>query len=138
MAVVLILGVLASAAVLRLGSGSLGTLGAETDAQRIALDLRQARRRAISHGADHCVKFLSDSGGVHGYGVYRRDTGGDIAVDALREVPSHITVSPSHAQCEFSFEGQAAAAYQIDVAGGTRSWTVSVIPLTGAVRVTSN
>ena len=61
-----------------------------------------------------------------------------LTLESLREVPTGVTITASHAQAEFTFEGQALAAYSIVVAGPSRSWTVSVVPVSGAVRCLQN
>lgn len=133
--VVAVLAVLAAAAVSRFGATSLANLGANADARRIALDLYQAQRRAISTGDNHFVQFNSSGGSVISYALYRRTGGGDVLVDSARQVASDMTITASATEAEFTFEGTALAAYQIDVAGPDRTWTISVIPATGAVRV---
>ena len=133
--VVTLLGVLAMVGLSRYGQSTIGSLGAQGDARRIALDLLQAQRRAISTGDNHYVQFNPAIGPASSYQLMQRTPGGPQAVDALHEIPAGVTVSPSQAQAEFTFEGAALAAYQIGVAGPKRDWTISVVPVTGAIRV---
>ena len=50
-------------------------------------------------------------------------------------MPVDVTVTSVQTTLEFDFEGAALASYLINVAGPDRSWTVSVIPVTGAIQV---
>jgi type II secretory pathway pseudopilin PulG len=137
-AVVTVVGLLAAAAVTRFGTGAESTIGAEADARRIALDLLQAQRRSIGTGNNHFVQFNSSGGAVVSYTLYRRTGSGDVQVESLRMVPTGVTVTASHSVAEYNFEGQALAAYSITVSGPSRSWTVSVVPVSGAIRCLAN
>ena len=133
-----VIGLLAAAAISTYGTGSLRTIGAEADARRIALDLLQSQRRSISTGSNHYVQFNSSGGSVTSYTVYKRVGGSSTQVESTRAVPTGVAITASHTQAEFTFEGQALAAYSIVVAGPSRSWTVSVVPVSGAVRCLQN
>ncbi len=135
-AVVSLLGIMAAAGISRYGGLTLGNLGAQGDARRIALDMLQARRRAISTGDNHFLQFTPGVGPATGYTLYRRTSGGAIVVEAVRQVPDHVTITSTSSICEFTFEGTSLAAYQVTVAGPNRSWQVSVVPVTGTIRVT--
>ena len=134
--VVAILGLFATMAVTRFGHASLANVGARGFARKLALDLLQAQRRAISTGDNHYVQFQSAGGAITGNTLMRRGAGGDVAVDSLRSVPKDVVVTASHTICEYAFEGAALASYTVTVAGPDRSWRVQVTPATGAVRVT--
>ena len=136
--VLAILGILAAAGMARWGRDLIKNVGAETDARRIALDLHQARRRAISTGSNHLVRFNPSVGAATSFTVYRRSGMSVTAVEATRDVPAGVTVTPSHADAEFTFEGTSLAAYSITVAGPSKSFTVSVVTATGAIRVVQN
>ncbi len=135
--VLVLLGVFAAVAAARLGPGPLQNFAARADARRLALDLHQAQRRSIATGDNHYLEFTTSGGQAVGYTLYRRLSGGGVqAVDEYREFTQDETVTVSHAQAEFNFEGAALAAYQMTLAGPNRSWQVTVIAATGAVRVT--
>jgi prepilin-type N-terminal cleavage/methylation domain-containing protein len=134
-AVVTILGFFAIVAVSRIGSGTLDNFGAQADARRLAVDLLQARRRSIATGENHYVNFTIAGGEATGYTLYRRDGGGDVAVDSLHEFPANVVVTSSHDDAEFTFEGMALAAYQIELTGPEQTWRVNVVPVTGAIDV---
>jgi len=136
--ILVVLGVLTFAAISRFSGSTLGVIGAQGEARRVALDFFQARRRAISTGDNHFLRFDSSGGSIVSYTLVRRADGGDVVVDAVRMVPSHVTITSTHSECEFNFQGQALANYQVTVAGGDRSWTVSAIPVTGTIRAQEN
>jgi hypothetical protein len=46
-----------------------------------------------------------------------------------------VRVIASATELHFNFEGEAAAAYQVDFTGKGRNWRVNVVPITGAVVV---
>src|SRR5262249_48127408 len=135
---VAVIGLLAAAVAITYGTGAIRTIGAEADARRIALDLLQSQRRAISTGSNHYVQFNSSGGSVTSYTVYRPVGASSTQIEARRTVPTGVTITASHSQAEFTFDGQALAAYSITVAGSSKSWTVSVVPASGAIRCVQN
>jgi hypothetical protein len=70
--------------------------------------------------------------------MYRRTAGGDVAVEQTRAAPAGVVATASHTILEFDFGGAALAGYSITVAGPNRSWTVSTVMATGAVRTTAS
>jgi Tfp pilus assembly protein FimT len=134
--VLTLLAVFTAVAIARIGVNPLKNFASQSDARRLASDLIQARRRAISTGDNHYVEFITSGGVATSYTVYRRLDGGSVqAVDASRSFVQQETVSVSHSQAEFDFEGAALAAYQITFTGPDRTAQVTVVPVTGAVRV---
>ena len=101
----------------------------------MALDFLQAQRRAISTGDDHYLKFISAGGEIDGYQLYQDLVSGDVTIDSYRTFPDQLTVTVSHTQMDFTFEGKANAAYQVTLTGPNRTWRVDVVPMTGAARV---
>jgi hypothetical protein len=139
LAVLMLIAVFTAVAMARLGVEPLKNFASQSDARRLASDLIQARRRAISTGDNHYLEFTSSGGAVTGYTVYRRLSGGGVAaVDAARTFVQQETVGVSHTQMEFNFEGAALAAYQVTFTGPDRTAQVTVVPVTGAVRVTGS
>jgi type II secretory pathway pseudopilin PulG len=137
LAVVVVLGILAAITVGRLAPNTLYNVGAQTDAQRLAVDLLQARQRSIATGENHYLDFTTGGGGTAtGYTLYRRSASqGDVAVDEPHQFPSDVVVSVSHSNAEFTFEGAALAAYQITLTGPDQTWRVEVVTVTGTARV---
>lgn len=139
MAVVILIGIFAAVAIMRLGPGVLPSFAGKADARRLALDLQLAQRRAISTGIKHYIKLESVGSKYTGYTLYQRASSSgsaDIAVDSFREFATTDTISSSHAQFEFSFDGTALAAYELKIASSNQVSKVSVVPMTGAVQLT--
>lgn len=132
--VVAIVALVAAAGFARFGTSTLENLGGDGFARRLALDMMQARRRTIATGDNHYLQLTVASGKVTAYTLFRRASGGSVAVDAVRTVPSGVNVTTSYTTLEFDFDGAALAAYALSIAGPKRSWTVSTIMATGAVR----
>ena len=135
-AVVTIAGLLAAVAIGRLGVGSLANAGSQADARRLAFDLLAIQRRAIATGDNHYVELASADGRFVGYTAYRVSADGDVPVDSPRVFSAGLDVQASHTRAEFTFEGAAIEAYQFTLSAPDRSWQVTVVPVTGAVRVT--
>jgi prepilin-type N-terminal cleavage/methylation domain-containing protein len=138
LAVITLMGVLAAVGVSRMDRGTLLNVGAQGDARRIAIDLHQARRRAISTGDNHFVRFSLTGGHATSFVVHRRTISGSTVVEAVRTVPDDVVVVPNAIDNEFTFDGTSLAAYSIVVTGGSKSWTVTVVPATGTTRVVQN
>lgn len=136
LAVVLILGLFAAVAMVRIGPGTLSDIEARTEARRVAADLRQARRRSIATGDNHYLSFTTGAGGtVTGYTFLRRTLSGSIPVDQPHPFPADLAAVSSHAEAEFNFEGLSLASYQITLTGPHQTWRVTVVPATGTARV---
>jgi prepilin-type N-terminal cleavage/methylation domain-containing protein len=137
-AVLAIVALVAAAGVSRFGSSTLENVGAEGFARKLALDLMQARRRTIATGDNHYLQLTLAGPNVTDYTMYRRAAGGDVVVDEQRNVPSGATVVASATTLEFDFGGASLAAYTVTVSGPSRTWTVSTVMATGAVRTVAN
>jgi len=128
-----ILAAMAAVAMSRMGSSLVANLRSTTDARRLSLDLLQAKRRAIASGDDHYL-LLSGAGPYTGYTLYRQTSGGDVAVDTPRMFPAEVVVTSTHNQLQYTFEGNALAAYQVTLTAPDRTWQLSVTPATGTVQ----
>jgi Tfp pilus assembly protein FimT len=133
--VVSIVGLLTATAITTFGTSTLSNGGAEGFARKLALALIHARRATISTGDNHFVQLSPSAANATSFAIYRRTSGGNVQVDASRSVPNDVNLSGSHAILEFDFDGAALAGYSLTVAGDNRSWTVSVVTLTGMVSV---
>lgn len=133
--VAVILSLLTGAVLTRYGDNALGNGGAEGFARKLALSLVHARRSTVATGDNHFLQLTSSGGSVVSYALIRRASGGDIQVDETRTVPLDVTVTSADSELEFDFEGSALGSYSITVAGPDRSWSVSVVLLTGATQV---
>lgn len=135
-AVLAIIAILATAGISRFGSGALATGGAEGFVRELALALNHARRASIATGDNHYLQLSPSAGSVTSYALYRRKASGNVQVDETQTVPQGVAVAASAAQLEFDFDGAALAGYTVTITGPVRSWSLSVIALTGTVRVT--
>jgi len=133
--VLTLLGILAAVGMTRYGHTTLGNLGAQGDARQIALDLLQTQRRAISTGNNHSLRLSPSSGPAESYSLIERTGGSEVVVDGPYPIPTGVTVTASHSELEFTFEGSALNSYEITVAGPQRSWKIVVVPVTGTIRV---
>ncbi|MBM3999566.1 MAG: prepilin-type N-terminal cleavage/methylation domain-containing protein [Planctomycetes bacterium] len=133
--VVTLMGIFASVAAARFGPTLFGDFGSRSDARRVSLDLLRAQRAAIMTGDNHFLEFTTQGGKTTGYQIRRVVESGSEPADAFREFTKEVAVTVSHPRAEFNFEGQALAAYQVRLAGKNRSWSVTVVPVNGAVRV---
>ncbi len=133
--VVSLIGILTAMAAMRWGTGGRGDFGSQAAARRLALNLLHARRATVATGDNHFVQFDMQSGKAVGFQLYRAASGGDETADAYYAFPSDFTVTVSHTEAEFDFEGQALAAYQITLAGPHRTWQVDVAVLSGGIKV---
>ena len=136
-AVLLLLGMLAGLTA-RLAP-DLADMASRVDSRKLALDLEQARRRAISTGDNHLLVFQQSGGAIVGYTVHRRiDVSTTEAVDQYRPFADELTVSVSPGNPEFTFEGAATAACTITVTGSDKVQTLSVLPATGAIAISES
>jgi type II secretory pathway pseudopilin PulG len=131
-AVVLIIGLVGAVVVTSYGGSAVADAGAQGFARRLALDCLQARRRAISTGDNHLLRFTLAGGEATQYALYRRQGAALELVDSLRPVPDDVTVGTAGAvDVEFAFTGEALASHAITVQGPHRSLTVVVFQVTG-------
>jgi prepilin-type N-terminal cleavage/methylation domain-containing protein len=135
-AVVVIIGIVAASVATRFGFSTIANTGAEGFARELSMDCLQARRRAISTGNDHTVRFTVSGGKATQYAVYRRGSSGDVLVDQAHFVPDDVIVTPNSTDFEFTFTGDTLAPYTAVVQGPDRSWNVTVVQATGKALVT--
>jgi len=130
--VVLIVGLVGAVAVTRYGGSAIADVGAQGFARRLALDCLHARRRAISSGDNHLLRFTIAGSEATQYALYRRQGASVVLVDSVRTVPDDVTVTTGGAvDVEFTFTGEALASYGINVQGPNRSRSVTVYQVTG-------
>jgi hypothetical protein len=135
-AVVAVLALLTLTGISRFGHGSLANGGTEGFSKTLSLALVHARRATISTGDNHYLQLSPASGNVTSFVLTRRTGSGDLEVDQIRTVPEDVTVTSTLRELEFDFDGTALAAYSVSIAGPNRSWSVTIVPLTGAVEAT--
>jgi len=136
LAVAAIIGVVALGAAGAFRPQTVGDLDGRVTAERIAWDLRQARRRAIAVGDNHLLVCQTSGSNVTSYTLNRRLPDTSLTpVDAARAIPTYVTVTATSTTPEFAFEGDALAGYTFTVVTPHRTWTVTVAQATGSVRV---
>lgn len=136
--VVSIIGLVAGMAILKFGHTTYEATDGNGFSRRLALDLAQARRRAIATGDDHYVQFTRSSGVVVSYAVVRDPSGSDYYVDDVIGVPTGVSVTTGSDTLTYDFTGALTA-------GGTSSllridgtdyyWNLTIYHATGRVEV---
>ena len=107
--------------------------GSRSEARQLSLALLQAQRASITTGDNHFVSF--DAITASNYCVMRVTGSGNTLVDGPHLLEPDSTVSVSATRMEFTFEGQALGDYTITLQGENRAWQMTVIRISGAVRV---
>jgi hypothetical protein len=131
-AVALMVGLLGVMAATRYGTATVSDIGAQGFARQVALDCSHARRLAIATGDNHLLRFTFSGSNATQYALYRRQGGSTTVVDQVNTVPAGVTVTTGGASdLEFTFLGEALAAYTITVQAPDRTWTVTVPQVTG-------
>jgi type II secretory pathway pseudopilin PulG len=130
-----LIGIFASVVAMRFGRTLFSEFGANSLARELSLDLLTCQRAAITTGDDHFLSFVVSGGNATSYSLIRDTAGGDVLVDGPKTFSEDVTVTVSHAEMRFNFEGSAAANYSLLLTGQNRQWQVDVVPITGAVSV---
>lgn len=139
LAVVTLIGIFATVAIARYGRSIFGNFGSESDSRRVALAMYAAKRAAISTGLNHGVQFGSGTNGATTFSIVRiASDGGLTTIEGPHTIPREVSVTPNANLMVFTFEGQASAAYTVDLAGSHRRFQVSVVPITGAISTAAN
>lgn len=118
------------------GRTLIGNYSSQADARRVGLALLQAKRRTISSGVTHGVQLHSSGGSITSFSVVSIVAGVPAVVDGPTAFSGNLTVTSSHTQLTYDFEGKAGAAYWVLLAGPSITWRIDVTPLTGAVSTT--
>ena len=134
-AVIAVLGVLAIAGISRFGSEAIANGAAQGLARKLSLALTHARRATIATGDNHYVQLTPSSGDITAFATIRRGDGGDVQIDQSMTVPADVNVTSIARELEFDFDGSALSSYNVTISAPTRSWQITVVPLTGAIRV---
>jgi hypothetical protein len=121
---------------MRVGRTLFAEFGANATARELSLALLVCQRSAIKTGDDHFLQFTVSGGQATAYRLVRDDGGGGVLVDGPKPLSGDVTTTVSATEMRFRFDGSAAAAYQIDLVGDQRRWRITVVPVTGTVRVT--
>jgi len=103
---------------------------AYTVAHRLAVDIRYARRLAITNAKDHIVRFSPIGGPYTGYRILRKEDAGETQVGEFRWIPERITCTGTE---EFTFQprGNASSDGTVSLSAGSNQYNVNVIATTG-------
>jgi type II secretory pathway pseudopilin PulG len=130
--VVFIIGIVSAMAVTRYSTTTLADIGATGFARRVALDCAQARRRAISTGTNHLLRFTLSGGNATQYALYSHSGATYTVVDDVHAVPANVTVTTGGVtDVEFKFTGEANATNTNTITAPDRNKTVTVTQVTG-------
>lgn len=135
-AAITLMAVVAAIVVGRNGRTLVGNYSSQADARRVGLALLQAKRRTISTGVTHAVQLNSSGGSIDSFSVVSIVGGVPTVVDGPTSFSTNVTVTASHTQMTYDFEGKASAAYWLQFAGPNITWRIDVVPLTGTVGTT--
>jgi len=138
LAVLLLIGLVATMAIPKFGHSAYQSVDAERFARQLALDFSQARRRAITTGDDHILYFQRSSGAVTGYVMYRDATGGEEQADELVTLPAGATATTATDVWRLQFDGSLSTAGTnsiIRIDGAKFYWNVTVYHATGWAKV---
>lgn len=131
LAVVMLMGVLASSVAMRYGREILGDTGVRSKASELSIGLNQAQRAAIRSGIPHGVTFAGNLNQVQSWSVVRFDHDGtETVVDGPYTMAQDFTLSVDSKEIVFDFEGNGTSQINAQFSGPNRSWSVSVMPLT--------
>jgi len=137
--VVLFIGILAVVAIPRLNFAVISKYKAEAMAKKIVTDLRLTRRLAISEAANNTKGFeliMLGAGPYTGYKIENSDT---MATVASHTIDSDVSVTGA---VKFKFEPlgnlQTGGDLQLSVSAEGKSFTITVIQATGAVKCAEN
>lgn len=135
LAVVTILGIVASIAMARFGRSIMADFGSHAEARQLSLAFLHAQRASITTGDNHYVAF--DATSATSYSLFRVTGTGDVLVDGPHPLESDSTITVSATRMEFTFEGQTEGLidYTVTLQGENRTWQMTIIPISGAVQV---
>jgi len=138
--IVLFLGILAAIAVPRLNFAIISRQRADTVARKIVTDLRRTRRLAISDAANNSKGYELKMVGSAPYNAYEIEN-----MDTHETVDSHstanVTVScPTGHKFKFGPLGElkSGSGNSLTISAAGRSFTITIIPATGAIKCVEN
>ena len=128
MMIIATIGMLTAMSIPRTGHRDRNT--AYTTARRLVVDMRYARRLAITDTKDHIVRFSPTGGPYTQYGIFRKEDDGETQVGESRQIPERITCTGTE---EFVFQppGNASSNGKVSLSTGNNQYNVNVIAATG-------
>jgi type II secretory pathway pseudopilin PulG len=134
--VVTLMGTLSTVVVTRYGRDIFGDLGARSEAHRLWLDMQRAKSVAIRNGSMVSVFFdKGPSGQYSGYRLAEGPVEKQTVIGEPTQFGADINVTTTSSTIQFSFEGHASTACVVNLKGPNRSWGLTVVPLTGSVKI---
>jgi len=131
LAVITLMGVLASSVAMRYGREIFGDTGVRSKAGELSIGLNHAQRAAIRSGIPHGVAFAGSLGKVQSWSIVRLDhDGSETVVDGPYVMAEDYTLSVDSNEIVFDFEGNGTSQISAMFSGPNRRWSVSVMPLT--------
>ncbi|QEF98746.1 hypothetical protein Mal15_28010 [Stieleria maiorica] len=133
--VVTLLGVFATAALMRFGRDTFGDTGARSQARLLSLAMLHAQRAAIRTGDSHGVVMQGPAAAATSWTVVRRrQDGSKVTVEGPHAVAERVRVSANASEMWFDFEGIGSQPFAAQLRGPNRSYTVHVEPWTRMIR----
>ena len=133
--VITLLGVFASAVMMRLGASVFADTGARIEARLMSNALLRSQRAAIQTGDTHGLIFHGPHSSVTGWSIFqRRPDGTRVTIEPTHHFASEVDVSTNHAEVEFDFEGNGTTTFHAKLTGPNRAYEVHVEPLTRMIR----
>ena len=139
--IVMWLGILAAIAVPRLNLAAISKHKAQTTARKIVTDLRLTRRLAISDAANNTKGFELKMVGSVPYTRYEIENVDTHATVASHTLDSDVSIScPTGPRFIYGPLGnmKPGSGTGLTVSGGGRSFTISIIQATGAIKCVEN
>ena len=133
--VMLFIGIFAAISVPRINFGTISKQQADTVARKIVTDLRRTRTLALSDAAGNTSGFALNMTGISPYSAYEIEN-----LDTSETVDTHsfdsIVECSGGSNFEFGPLGNliTGSDSSLTVASGGRSFTITIIPATGAVK----
>jgi len=136
MLIVLFIGIIALIAVPRLNFAVITKQKTKAAARRIVTDLRRTRSLAISNAADNTSGFALNTTSTTSYEIENLDN--SATVDS-HTFDSQLSITDG-ATFQFGPLGNllTGSDTQLNVAGSSKSFTITVIPATGTIKCTEN
>ena len=131
LAVIAIMGVLATAVTSRYGRSLIGNTGVRNEARRLSLGLLEAQRASIKSGLQHGVQLNGGTSNATSWSIIRIESDGTRSViDGPLPFNEELRVTSDASEIFFDFEGNGTTEFNVSFVGPERSWALSVLPLT--------
>lgn len=131
LAVVMLMGIFATAAASRYGRDVIGNVGVRGEARKLSLGMLEAQRRAIKTGDNHGIQVYGPTSAITSWAMFRvLSNGSREIVGSPHAISDDYTVRADGSQIIFNFEGNGTDEFNATLDGPNRQWTIRVLPLT--------